>query len=176
MPKKFFNEELHRKLLLEERQRHMSLKAQMDGKRSISEKIADKINHFAGSMAFFTLNAAVFAIWILLNAGVFKSLPTFDPFPFNLLTMTVSLEAIFLSVFVLISQNRAAKTDDLREEIDLHVNVRAEQEITRILQMLDEVHDKLGLAPNDDSELRSMKKRTNIAAIEKKILKEMEDD
>jgi len=88
----------------------------------------------------------------------------------------MSLEAIFLSIFVLISQNRAAFVADLREEIDLKVNVRAEQEITRLINMVDEIHDHLGLAPDDDDELREMKKRVNLEEMEEEISKEMNDN
>jgi uncharacterized membrane protein len=81
---------------------------------------------FSGSMAFVYLHAAWFAAWLLLNLGVFGAAAVFDPFPFGLLTLIVSLEAIFLSTFVLISQNRQAGRADVRSELDYETNVRSE--------------------------------------------------
>jgi uncharacterized membrane protein len=87
--------------------------------------------------------------------------------------MIVSLEAIFLAIIVLISQNRAAHIADLREEVDLQLNVKAEQEITRMIIMLDEIHDHMGLNPEDDEELVMMKQKTDLNEIEKELAKEM---
>ena len=101
--------------------------------------------------------------------GLIPGLVPFDPYPFTFLTMTVSLEAIFLSVIVLMSQNRSSKIADMREEVDFELNLRAEAEITRILNMLDEIHDHLGLSPEDDDELREMKQKTDIKEIKRAI-------
>jgi len=152
-----------------------SLKAQMDLRRNWSEKMADRINLSAGSMTFFGIHAMVFLIWIGLNLGVISGLTSFDPFPFGLLTMVVSLEAIFLSIFVLISQNRASKIADLREEVDLKVNVRSEREITRIIKMLDQMQKKMGIKSKNPAELKTMEKNTNLEAMEEEILTEMEE-
>ncbi len=156
-----------------ERKRIHSLKAQMDQERTWSDRLADKINDGFGSMGFFAFHGVFFTGWILLNIGWIPKLPIFDPFPFGLLTMIVSLEAIFLSIFVLISQNRASKVAELREEIDLQVNVRAEQEITRLVIMVAEIHDKLGL-PSQGEYVKKMMKETNINQIKKDILAEIE--
>jgi uncharacterized membrane protein len=90
------------------------------------DRIADGMTAFSGSMAFVYLHAAWFAGWLLLNLGLFGSAAVFDPFPFGLLTLIVSLEAIFLSTFVLISQNRQAGRADVRSELDYETNVRSE--------------------------------------------------
>jgi uncharacterized membrane protein len=90
------------------------------------DRIADGATAFSGSMAFVYLHTAWFAVWLLLNLGVFGSAAVFDPFPFGLLTLIVSLEAIFLSTFVLISQNRQALRADVRSELDYETNVRSE--------------------------------------------------
>lgn len=159
----------------DKRQQIRSLKAKMDRNRSLTNRMADFFTRAFGSTWFLFLNFIWFALWILINTGLLPILPEFDPFPFGLLTMMVSLEAIFLSIFVLISQNRASRVAELREEVDLQINVKAEHEITRILCMVDEIHDHLGLNPEDDAELRKMKKRTNMDALERAISKEMED-
>jgi len=86
------------------------------------ERIADQITMFSGSMLFVYLHVAWFTVWIVLNVTIMR----FDPFPFGLLTLIVSLEAIFLSTFVLLSQNREAARQDLRSEIDFETNVLSE--------------------------------------------------
>ncbi len=150
-----------------------SFKAKMDRKRTFSDRIADGITSAFGSIPFFIFNFLFFFIWIAWNNGWIPGVHVFDPYPYGMLTMVVSLEAIFLSIFVLISQNHASNTADLREEIDLHINVRAEAEITRILIMLDQIHDHLGLTPEDDAELRRMKMKINLESIEKLLSREM---
>ena len=150
-----------------------SLKAKMNLKRTLSDRFADRINSAFGSMTFFTFHVCFFGLWVAMNTSLIPGVRTFDPYPFSFLTMVVSLEAIFLSIFVLISQNRESDVADLREEVDLQLNIHAEQEITRILIMLDEIHDKLGLAPKKDRELKEMEKQLNLEKIESNILKEM---
>ena len=92
---------------------------------SIQNSVADRITTFAGSMGFVYIHIIWFAVWILWNSGLFH-VHAFDPFPFGLLTMVVSLEAIYLSTFVMISQNRQNERSEVRSEIDFENNVRAE--------------------------------------------------
>jgi uncharacterized membrane protein len=96
--------------------------------RSGQERMADRITKYSGSMRFVYLHIIWFSAWIILNIGIinFRPLTEFDPFPFGLLTMIVSLEAIFLSTFVLITQNRQAKISERRSELDLQVDLLAE--------------------------------------------------
>lgn len=172
----FFNSKIDPKIVELQRKKIKSLKARMDANRSWSDKLADRINTGFGSMGFFTTHVLFFAGWILLNTGTIPGVTTFDPYPFGFLTMVVSLEAIFLSIFVLISQNRASKIADVREEVDLQVNVRAEAEITRIINMLDEINKKMGLVAKDQKGLKRMEKDLNLLAIEADILDEIEKD
>lgn len=95
---------------------------------------ADKITAFSGSMSFVYLHAIIFATWIIVN--LIRDKRGFDPFPFGLLTLIVSLEAIFLSTFVMLSQNRQGKQADLRAELDYEVNLKAEKEIEEIRELL----------------------------------------
>src|SRR5678809_1272279 len=104
-------------------------------------RIADWIAWFSGSMQFLILNGAWFIIWISLNT--IPGLLTFDPFPFGLLTMIVSLEAIFLSCFVLISQNRQAQKDKVRADIEYDVNIKAELEVAHLHEKVDHIHEQL---------------------------------
>jgi uncharacterized membrane protein len=106
------------------RARHESLV--FDRLRSDQDRLADTITRFAGSMSFVYLHLGWFAVWILLNVGLLGSALVFDDFPFGLLTMIVSLEAIFLSTFVMISQNREAARADVRAELDFETNLEAE--------------------------------------------------
>jgi uncharacterized membrane protein len=128
-------------------------------KRSLQDKIADFITAFSGNMAFVYLHVLWFSVWLLLNSGKLGVQP-FDPYPYGLLTMIVSLEAIFLSTFVLISQNRSSREAERRAELDMHIGLLAEQELTRALQMLDAIQDKLGIDNEEDTELAELETET----------------
>lgn len=138
-------------------------------KKGLQEKIADALTRFSGSMAFVYLHAIWFGIWILLNIGWMGSKP-FDPFPFSLLTLVVSLEAIFLSTFVLISQNHAGELADKRADLDLQINLLSEHEVTRLLTLMDAVADHLGINTGKKPEVEELKK--DVAAEE--VLNEIE--
>ena len=126
-----------------------------------SDRMASKITAFSGSMVYVWLHVAWFSIWILLNVTVILFEP-FDSYPFGLLTMIVSLEAIFLSTFVLITQNRQAIAADRRAKVDLQVNMIAEREITKLFQMVTDIHDHLGMHTPHDQELEDMKEPTHV--------------
>lgn len=128
---------------------------------SLSDEIANKVTAFSGSMPYVWLHVAWFSIWILINVAAIIFEP-FDAYPFGLLTMIVSLEAIFLSTFVLISQNRQAVAADRRAKVDLQVNMIAEREITKLFQMVSDIHDHLGITSPHDEELEEMKKPTQV--------------
>lgn len=146
-------------------------KAKSQKKTGRIDRCADFFRYFFGTVWFLTVNAVLFFGWIFFNSGLIPNFQVFDPYPYGLLTTVVSLEAIFLSIIVLISQNRASEIDELREELDLQINIRAESEITRVLNMLDEIHDHLGLPPEDDAELRRMKEKTNINDIRNDLMR-----
>lgn len=102
------------------------------------DKIADAITDFVGSMRFIFIHSVWFGFWVLINVGIFGFLKfQFDPFPFGLLTLIVSLEAIFLSTFVMISQNRQAKREEIRAELDYETDTKAEKEIAYIKNILE---------------------------------------
>ena len=109
---------------------------------SVLQKVADVIAWFSGSMPFLILNGAWFVVWISLNVFPFGFKP-FDPFPFGLLTMIVSLEAIFLSCFVLVSQNRQAEKDRVRADIEYEVNIKAELEIAHLHEKTDRIYERM---------------------------------
>ncbi|MFS8084478.1 MAG: DUF1003 domain-containing protein [Acidobacteriota bacterium] len=105
-------------------------------------RIADWIAWFSGSMPFLILNGAWFIVWVSINT-LPLGLPAFDPYPFGLLTMIVSLEAIFLSCFVLISQNRQAQKDKVRADIEYEVNIKAELEIAHLHEKTDRMYENM---------------------------------
>ncbi len=111
-------------------------------KISALQRIADWISWFSGSMSFLLLNAIWFVIWIALNT-LPLGVPQFDPYPFGLLTMIVSLEAIFLSCFVLISQNRQAEKDRVRSDIEYEVNIKAELEVAHLHEKTDRIYTEM---------------------------------
>ena len=127
--------------------------------RPLHAYLADGITTFSGRMLFIYLHVVWFGGWILINEGAFGLRP-FDPFPYGLLTMIVSLEAIFLSTFVLISQNRLSEEADRRADLDLHIGLLTEHEVTRVLQMLDAVQKRLGVESDADLELAQLEVET----------------
>lgn len=113
--------------------------------RKPQERISDSITRFSGSTVFVFLHVIWFGLWILLNINLIRLpyISEFDPFPFGLLTMIVSLEAIFLSTFVLISQNRMSALSEKRAELDLQVNMLAEQKAAKTLELLEHIAQQL---------------------------------
>jgi CRP/FNR family cyclic AMP-dependent transcriptional regulator len=110
---------------------------------TFGEKLSDFLTMIAGDIRFVYFNFAWFAFWIIFNTGIIPGLKAFDPFPFGLLTMIVSLEAIFLSLFVLISQNRQASREKVRNDIEYDINVKAELEISEVLHRLGRIEQNL---------------------------------
>lgn len=139
--------------------------------RSFLTRIADRLTSIFGSTGFLILNAIFFAVWIPINLSLTPIAP-FDHYPFGLLTMIVSLEAIFLSIFVLVSQNRSSYVDSLREELHLQVNLIAEEEVTKILKVLAEIRQKVGIK-EEDPELDKMIKRIDTNYIEQSIVDQL---
>lgn len=107
------------------------------------QKVADWIAWFSGSMPFLMINGGWFIIWIVLNTLILGTAAAFDPYPFGLLTMIVSLEAIFLSCFVLVSQNRQAEKDRVRADIEYEVNIKAELEVAHLHEKTDRLYENM---------------------------------
>lgn len=110
---------------------------------SWGQKIANFIAEFSGSMPFLFINAAIFAGWVLINLDLIPGLTAFDPYPFGFLTMAVSLEAIFLSIFVLLAQNLQAAKDKIRSDIEYDINLKAELEISFLHEKVDHMNAEL---------------------------------
>ena len=113
--------------------------------RSTVERIGDAIGSFVGTMWFVIIHVAWFSLWFLANAGKIPGVPHFDPYPFIFLSMAVSVEGVLLTTFVLMKQNRMAKRADLRNQLNLQVDLLSEKEVTKVLQMLRAMADHMGL-------------------------------
>lgn len=151
------------------------MEAGYNQQRSLSDRLADKIGDFSGSMAFVLLHLGIYGTWILINLGVLPVAPRFDPFPFMLLSMVVGVEAIFLSTFVLMKQKRMSQRADDRAHLDLQVNLLAEREMTLVLQMLEGISHKLGVTVGD-KELRELAEETPLEAMAAEVQKAMGTD
>lgn len=152
-----------------------SFRKEHDLKRTFYDRLSDEVTEFSGSFVFVVLHILFFAVWIMINANLIPGLIAFDPFPFGLLTMIVSLEAIFLSIFVLLSQNRQAKIADLREELDLQINRIAEKEITKLIQMQAITMKRLGIRIEGDDELEQMMQQIDTTQIKRELEKEEQE-
>lgn len=134
-----------------------------------SGALAEFFTRKFGTVGFLIANVGVFVFWILINIGDIPGIGAFDPYPFNFLTMVVSLEAIVLSIIVLITQNRQSREADIREKIDTEIDVRAEEEVTMLLIMLDKVARHLQIPMEDDPVLEKMKEHTDLKRLRAEI-------
>jgi uncharacterized membrane protein len=150
-----------------------AIKAQHAAYRSPLERFVDRLNAIAGSTPFLMAHVVWFAIWILWNTGLL-GLRKFDPYPFGFLTMVVSLEAIFLSIFVLMAQQRESAIAELREELSLQVSLRVEQEVTKTLQLVAGLYTRMGHRVSDDPELHHMLQPLDVKGIERDLLEQIE--
>jgi uncharacterized membrane protein len=132
------------------------LHREADERRTTQECVADAITAFSGSMSFLYVHLVWFAGWVVVNVGLVPGVRPFDPFPFGFLTMVVSLEAIFLATFVLISQNRQSAVSEEREALDLQIDLLAEYEITRMLRLVDKMAEHRGIEDAYDAEIDQM--------------------
>ena len=153
----------------------LELRRDAERRRSLQDRVADAITNFSGSMLFLYVHILWFGLWVAINKGwlqsipAFHTVPRFDPYPFNFLTMVVSLEAIFLSTLVMISQNRSAAQSDERADLDLQIDMLGEYEITKILQLVTAIGKKLQVEGCEDEEITQLEKTVMPA----EVLKEM---
>ena len=150
-----------------------AIKAQHAAHRNRLERFVDWLNQVASSTLFLVVHVMAFAVWILWNTGKLGIRPI-DPFPFGLMTTIVSLEAIFLSIFVLMAQQRESAIAELREELGLQVSLRVEQEVTKTLQLVAGLYTRLGHRVSDDPELAHMLQPLDVRAIERDLLEQIE--
>lgn len=131
-----------------------NLNTEFEKIESVSLQVADKIAELAGNVWFAVVHVIWFSMWIYINNGhTILGIRQFDPFPYGLLTMWVSLEAIFLSLFILISQNRQSQKSELRAELDYQVNLKTEKDVAEVLSILREMREEVQDIEEDTSEL-----------------------
>jgi uncharacterized membrane protein len=130
--------------------------------------VANYLTTYFGSIWFLYALALLVLGWVLINGEFFYGIIPLDPYPFIFLVMTIQMFEVFLTIIILISQNRQGKMSEVRQQIDLEVNVRAENEITKILHMVEELHTRLGIS-RKDNELEQMKVQTDIEEIKEKV-------
>jgi uncharacterized membrane protein len=124
---------------------------------TLEQRLAQRITDFAGSMQFVYLHVVIYGGWILANIGWIPGIRPWDP-SFVILAMVASVEAIFLSTFILITQNRMSIADDRRAELDLQVGLLAEQEITKLVQLVAEISSRLGVEAANGEDVEEMKR------------------
>ena len=151
-----------------------AIKAQHAGERTRMHVIADWLTNLASSTGFFVFHVIAFAAWLLWNSP-FLGLPRFDPFPYGLLTMIVSLEAIFLSIFVLMTQGRESRIGELREELTLQVNLRIEEEVTKTLHLVAGLYTRMGHTLGNDPDLKEMLQPLDPQKMEREVTEQIQD-
>jgi uncharacterized membrane protein len=124
--------------------------------RCRSEAITDAIGGFVGTISFVVAQVLVCGAWVVVNAGTFRQLAPFDPFPYPLLSSITSLEAVLLAAVVLMKQNRMGMVADRRDHLDLQVNLLTEQRATQIIQMLNRLSTRLGVEQHQDEASREL--------------------
>ena len=149
-----------------------AIKAEHASNRSAMEVLADRMIGVASATPFLIIHAFIFMAWIYWNLPI-SGLPKFDPYPYGMLTLVVSLEAIFLSIFVLMTQSRESRIGELREELTLQVNLRIEEEMTKTLHLVAGLYARLGLKMADDPELRAMLEPLDPKRMERELVEQI---
>jgi uncharacterized membrane protein len=134
--------------------------------RSSSERLADSVGIFAGSLSFVVLHLVFVTAWLLVNSGQIPRVRSFDPWPFSLLGVIVAVEAVILSSFILMRQNRMMRRGERRDHLNLQVDLLAEKEITKLLQMVRAICGHMGLQNiMADTEIRDLSQNTSIESL-----------
>jgi uncharacterized membrane protein len=157
-------EELTRKNV----ERIQTLEAREHEKATTADRVADAIANFAGSIMFVWITVLLIGSWIMANL-VLPRRDRIDPFPFPLLTLVLSIEAIFLSIFILMSQNRAARVSDKRSHLDLQLNLLSEQENTKMLLLLERIGQAVGAEVDADPDVQVLVQATKPEALSRQI-------
>jgi uncharacterized membrane protein len=139
-------------------------------RRSLSERLADGVGGFAGSLSFVVVHLVLVIAWLLVNSGKILSARPFDPYPFSLLGAMVAVEAVILSSFILMRQNRMMRRGERRDHLNLQVDLLAEKEITKVLQMVRAFCEHMGLQNiMEDKEIRELSQNISIESLSKTL-------
>lgn len=139
------------------------------------ERLAEAISRFAGSITFVVVHALLVAGWIVVNAGLVPGIEPFDP-TFVILATVASVEAIFLSTFILISQNRASAAADRRADLDLQISLLSEHEVTSLIKLVTQIAQELGVEEARDPELQELQRNVAPEAVLERIEEESEEE
>lgn len=129
--------------------------------RTLADRVGDFIANFIGTMTFVVSQIIALAAWIVVNEGRVPAIEPFDPYPYTLLTMLVSMEGVLLALFVLMKQNRMSRRADQRDHLHLQIDLLSEKEITKILQLQRCICQRLGMDVND-AEVKELSKHTAV--------------
>jgi len=142
------------------------------GRRTLAERFSDAITRLVGNVGFLIAQLILIVGWALVNLHMIRGVKAFDPFPFGILSVVVSTESVFLTIFVLISQTRMSRQSERRAHLDLQVSMLSEQELTTLLQMLQKLCQHMGVnVDSSKQEVQSFSKTTDV----EKLASELED-
>lgn len=163
--------------VLENIQAIIAIEEEQERQRTLGNRIGDAIGSFAGTIPFVALHLLGFVVWAIVNREMIPGIPAFDPYPFSLLTMIVSMEGVLISTFVLIKQNRMGVRADRRNRLDLQINLLTEQEVTKVIQILERISAHLGIEDQVlDPEAREMGKVTAADTLAHELKQKMPED
>jgi uncharacterized membrane protein len=144
------------------------LEEELQRERTTAERVADLIASFVGNIWFAVIHLALIGLWVLINSEGLRLVAPFDPFPFILLALIVSCESVILSTFVLMKQNRMSLAADRRAHLNLQIDLLAEKEITKLLQLQEQICEKMGIRVVD-TELNELSKETAVDLLADKV-------
>lgn len=153
----------------------VALEQQSLRERSLGERISDRMTSLIGRLGFVTGHLLVMLAWFAVNVGLLPGVRPFDPFPFGILTLIVSAEGVLLALFILISQNRMVRQADLRAHLTLQISLLAEKESTRMLQLLEALGGRLGLAAPDE-DVKRLVTPTDVPGLARELKEKLSDD
>lgn len=161
--------------LAERRKTLGTFRAKANERRSRAERVADSLSGLMGSVPFLIFHVCLFTVWLSINLRLIPGLSPFDPFPFGLLTMALTLEQSLLTIFIIMSQNRSSEIADLRNEMDLQINIVAEEEISKALRLLHVIGEHLDITEIiNDPDLPLMEQSLDHAEVEKQTRQELD--
>ncbi len=163
------------KVLEKNRTSYKTLKSRVGFKKTSTDAIVENLTTTIGTLWFLSASAMFIIGWVFINARILPGMEAFDPYPYPLLMMIVQFFAIFLTITILISQNRQARIAEVHQRMDLEINVRAEHEITKMLHMIEALHLEHGIS-KDDHELDQMLEKTDIVEIKEEVEKVIEGE
>ena len=154
----------------------LDMQVRHDRQQSLANRIGDAIGTFAGTVTFVVAHLVWFAVWAAINLG-WTGLKPFDPYPFQLLCMIVSMEGVLLSTFVLIKQNRMSRRSDRRDHLDLQVNLLTEVEVTKVIQMLERISAHLQVdQAREDPEVGELGRETAVQDLARELSRQLPDE